>query len=139
MQDEKTKAQECAIVREAKKMERKAAMAEIKRQHALDPVKAREAAMLWFQQNAAPVSAETAETSAFHQRMLSEADPERGSKAAEALRKSTASAENAQRAAGEVVKEWRKRNPNKVKKLNKAYREGTKLKKEGAKLKKNNK
>ncbi|HEY5513970.1 MAG TPA: hypothetical protein VIK40_10040 [Geomonas sp.] len=123
-----TKSQEEIALREAKKMERRAAMAEIKRLHALDPAKAREAARLWFEQNAEPVAASTAETSAFHRRKLSEADPERVGKAAEALKKVEAVAEKAQKAAGEAVKDWRKKNPNKVKKLNKVYRERLKPK-----------
>jgi hypothetical protein len=127
MQTEDTKSPEAIALRESKKMERRAAMAEIKRQHALDPVRAREAAKLWFEQNAEPVPA-SAETSAFHRRKLEEADPERADKAAQALKKSEEVAEKAQKVAGAAVKEWRKKNPNKVKKLNKQYREGTKSK-----------
>ena len=130
MQTDITKSQLEAITsRESKKAERRAAMEQIKRLHALDPAKAREAARLWFEHNAEPVAAGTAETSAFHRRKLSEADPERLSKAAEALRKSEADAEKAQKAASETVKGWRKRNPNKVKKMSKLYREQLKTKK----------
>jgi hypothetical protein len=129
MKDEKTKAEEEALaLREAKKMERRAAMAEFKRQHVLDPEKAREAARLWFEQNAGQVDASKTDNSAFHQRKLSEADPERLNKAAEAVRKSEADTERAQNASHETVKEWRKRNPNKVKKLNKMYKEQRKSK-----------
>jgi hypothetical protein len=113
---------------ETKKPERKAAMAEIKRLHPNDPDAAREAARLWFEQNAEPV-APGAQTSAFHRRKLSEADPERSVKAAEALRKNEAEQENSQHASREAVKEWRKKNPNKVKKLGKVYREQLKTKK----------
>jgi len=130
MQTGKTKSQQEAIeLRESKKLERRAAMAEIKRLHASDPDKAREAARLWFEQNAEPVAAGTVETSAFHQRKLSEADPERICKAAQALVKGEADAEKAQKASRETVKDWRKRNPNKVKKLNKLYKEELKLRK----------
>jgi hypothetical protein len=113
---------------ETKKPERKAAMAEIKRLHPNDPDGAREAARLWFEQNAEPVAA-GAQASAFHRRKLSEADPERSLKAAEALRKSEAEQEHSQNASREAVKEWRKKNPNKVKKLGKVYREQLKTKK----------
>ena len=82
---------------ETKKPERKAAMAEIKRLHPNDPDGAREAARLWFEQNAEPVAAGD-QTSAFHRRKLSEADPERSLKGAEALRKSEAALENSQHA-----------------------------------------
>ena len=130
MQTEKTKSQQEAIeLRESKKLERKAAMAGIKRLHASDPDKAREAARLWFEQNAEPVAVGTVETSAFHQRKLSEADPERICKAAQAVIKGQADAEKAQKTTRETVKDWRKRNPNKVKKLNKLYKEQFKLKK----------
>jgi hypothetical protein len=124
MHTDKTKSQQEAVaLRESKKMERRTAMAEIKRLHALDPVKAREAARLWFEQNAGPVAESTAQTSAFHLRKLSEADPERICKAAQAVIKGEAGAEKAQKASRETVKDWRKRNPNKVKKLGKLYRE----------------
>ena len=103
-------------------------MAEIKRLHPNDPDGAREAARLWFEQNAEPVAAGD-QTSAFHRRKLSEADPERSLKGAEALRKSEAALENSQHASREAVKEWRKKNPNKVKKLGKVYREQLKTKK----------
>jgi len=130
MEIDSTKSQQEAMaLRESKKMERRAAMAEFKRLHATDPVQAREAARLWFEQHAEPAPADAAEISAFQRRKLSEADPERIAKAAEALRKSEAGAEKAQKAASETVKDWRKRNPNKVKKLNKVYREGVKSKK----------
>jgi hypothetical protein len=129
MKTDKTEAeQEALVLREAKKKERRAAMAEFKRLHALDPEKAREAARLWFEQNAEQVDASEAENNAFHLRKLSEADPERRSKAAEAARKCEADTERAQNASRETVKEWRKRNPNKVKKLNKVYREQHKSK-----------
>lgn len=130
MQIDKTKSpREATALPESKKSERRAAMAEIKRLHADDPARAREAARLWFEQNAEPLAADTAEASAFHQRMLHEADPERGSKAALALKLSEAEGEHAQTASRQAVKEWRKRNPNKVKKLGKAYRDGIKAKK----------
>jgi hypothetical protein len=129
MQTEVTKSQKEEIAQpESKKLERRAAMAEIKRLHAGDPVQAREAARLWFEQHADPL-APTAETSAFHRRKLSEADPERSAKAAEALRKTESESEHAQNASREAVKEWRKKNPNKVKKLNKLHREQQKPKK----------
>ena len=129
MKTEDVKAeQEALTLREAKKTERRAALAEFKRLHAVDPEKAREAARLWFEQNAEPAEAVQAETSAFHRRMLSEADPDKGKKAAEALKKSVADAGRAQNNARETVKEWRKRNPNKVKKLSKLYRERQKSK-----------
>ena len=131
MQTDKTKSQvEAAALPETKKLERRAAMAEIKRLHPHDPAQAREAARLWFEQNAEPLPAVTAETSAFHLRKLSEADPERAGRAAQALRQSEAQGENAQNASRGAVKEWRKRNPNKVKKLGKLYREGLKSKKD---------
>lgn len=115
---------------ESKKLARRVAMAEIKRLHAADPARARDAARLWFEQNSEPLTACTAETSAFHRRKMSEADPERICKAAQALRQSEAQGENAQNASREAVKEWRKRNPNKVKKLGKLYREQVKSKKD---------
>lgn len=123
MQTELPNGQEAVASPEAKKMERKAAMAEIKRLYPHDPVKAREAAALWFEQHAAPVTADAAEMDSFHRRKLKEEDPERHAKAAESLRKSEAGVEHAQKAAAGAVKEWRKKNPNKVKKLNKLYRE----------------
>ena len=130
MQNDKMKSQkETTALPEAKKLERRAAMAEIKRMHADDPDQAREAARLWFEQNAEPLPESVAEASAFHRRKLVEADPERAVKAAEALRLSEAQGEHAQNASREAVKEWRKRNPNKVKKLGKLYREGIKSKK----------
>ena len=129
METENMKAeQEALTLREAKKMERRAAMAEFKRLHAVDPEKAREAARLWFEQNAEQAEASQAEKSAFHRRKLSEADPEREKKAAEALKKSAADAGRAQTNSRETVKEWKKRNPNKVKKLSKLYRERQKSK-----------
>jgi hypothetical protein len=120
---------EATALPESKKSERRAAMAEIKRLHAGDPAQAKEAARLWFEQNAQPLAAETVESSAFFQRKQVEADPERGSKAALALKLSEAQGEQAQNASRQAVKEWRKRNPNKVKKLGKAYRDGMKAKK----------
>jgi len=123
MQTDQTKSQKQALaLPESRKLERREAMAEIKRQHAHDPDGAREAARLWFEQNAEPVAA-SAETSAFHLRKLSEADPDRTSKAAAALKKSEAEGANAQSASREAVKEWRKKNPSKVKKLNKVRQE----------------
>jgi len=113
---------------EAKKLERRAALAEIKRLHANDPAGAREAARLWFEHNAEPLAA-GAETSAFHLRKLDESDPARTDKAAAALRKSEAEVEQAQSASRAAVKLWRKKNPNKVKKLNKVYQERQKPKK----------
>ena len=124
MEIESTKAQlEALALREAKKRERRAAMAEFKRLHAADPEKAREAARLWFAENAEPAGDDQAEKSAFHRRKLSEADPERANKAAQALLKSEEDAGRAQNHAQRTVKEWKKRNPNKVKKLGKLYRE----------------
>jgi hypothetical protein len=114
---------------EEKKLERKAAMEEIKRLHAGDPARAREAARLWYEQNAEPVAGPAEQISAFHLRKLEEADPERVNKAAEALKKGEAQQEQAQHASREAVKEWRKKNPNKVKKLNRLYREQLKGKK----------
>ena len=129
MQTDKTKSEmEAMALSGVSKEKRRAAMAEIKRQHAGDPAGAREAARLWFEQNSEPVAAGTVETSAFHRRKLGEADPDRSGKAAEALKKSETEAEKAQDASREAVKEWRKRNPNKVKKLNKLHREQLKLK-----------
>ena len=116
---------------EIKKLERKAALAEIKRLYADDLAGAREAARLWHEQNAEPVAAGAAETSAFHRRKLSEADPERSSKGAAALKKSETQLEQVQKASREALKEWRKKNPNKVKKLGKVYREQQKLGKKG--------
>jgi len=46
---------EAVAQREAKKRERKAAMAEFKRLHTIDPEKAREQARLWFERPAAAV------------------------------------------------------------------------------------
>jgi len=130
MQTGKTEPQKQEMaLSESKKQERKAAMAEIKRLHAGDPARARQAAALWFEVNAEPVAAGTAETSTFHQRKLSEADPARRVHAAEALRKSEVEGEQAQNASREAVNEWRKRNPNKVKKLDELYRERLKSKK----------
>ena len=121
MESEKTEAeQEALALREAKKSERRAAMAEFKRLHAGDPEKAREAARLWFEEHAEPADASVPEKDPFHLRKLSEADPGRSAKAAESVRKSEADAERAQKASRDAVKEWRDRNPNKVKKLNKA-------------------
>ena len=129
MQNDETKlGQEAMAQGETKKKERRAAIAEFKRLHALDPAQAREAARLWFERNAEQVDAEEAERSAFHRRKLSEADPERIAKAAEAARRNEADAGRAQSASHEAVKEWRKRNPNKVKKLNKSFRERQKAK-----------
>jgi len=123
MQIDQTKSHEAALaLPESKKLERRAAMAEIKRLHANDPDGAREAARLWFEQNAEPLAA-SAESSAFHLRKLSEADPNRTGKAAAALKKSEAEGANAQSASREAVKEWRKKNPNKVKKINKVRQE----------------
>ena len=120
--------QEAVTPREAKKMEQRAAMAQFKRLHAVDPEKAREAARLWFAQNAERTEVGPGEKSAFHKRKLSEADPEREKKAAEALKKCEADAGRAQNNSRETVKEWRKRNPNKVKKLSKLYQERQKSK-----------
>jgi len=106
--------------RDAKKMERRAAMAEFKRLHAVDPEKAREAARLWFEQHAGKQHAEEGE-SPFHLRKLKEADPERVTKAAQAADKNAADAERAQSASRDTVKQWKKRNPNKVKKLKKLH------------------
>ena len=129
MESDKTKAeQEALALREARKRERRAAMAEFKVLHADDPEKAREAARLWVEQHAEPLDAGAAEKDPFHLRKLSEADPDRPAKAAESARKSEADAERAQKASHEAVKEWRDRNPNKVKKLNKVYRERQKSK-----------
>jgi hypothetical protein len=127
MQKDKTQLEEEAgSLREAKKKAQKTAMAEFKRLHALDPEKAREAARLWFAANAEQSTLGETADDPFHRRKLAEADPERGSKAAEALRKEDADAGRAQNASRETVKQWRKRNPNKVKKLGKLYREGQK-------------
>lgn len=124
MQDGNTKGEgEAIALREAKKKERRAAMAEFKALHAIDPEKGREAARLWFEQNAEPGEAQD---SAFHRRKLSEADPERESKAAEAAKKCEADTERAQNASRATVKQWKKRNPTKVKKLNNAYRQKSK-------------
>jgi hypothetical protein len=129
MQTDITKSQnEEMALQESKKLERRAAMAEIKRQYPGDPEGAREAARLWFEQHAQPVAAGTADP--FHLRKLAEKDPQRIDKAAQALRQSEAAAEQAQTTARAAVKEWRKKNPNKVKKLAKAYREGAKTKKD---------
>lgn len=126
--DMTTDEQEGLALREAKKTARRAAMAELKRLHAGDPEKVREAAKLWFEQNAEPVDGSETASSAFHQRKLKEADPERTTKAAKAVKKGEADAERAQKASREAVKEWRVRNPNKVKKLNKAFKERQKSK-----------
>lgn len=129
MSNDKTEIEaEALALREAKKRERRAAMAELKRLYAGDPEKAREAAKLWFEQNADPADTEASEKDPFHQRKLKEADPERKSKAAESVRKSGAEAERAQKASREVVNKWKERNPNKVKKLNQVYRERQKSK-----------
>lgn len=129
MKIEKNEAElEALALREAKKRERRAAMAEFKRLHAVDPEKAREAARLWFEQNGEPPAADGSEKSAFHLRKLQEADPQRKSQAAEAVRKSEADAERAQKASRAALKQWRERNPNKVKKLSKAFRERQKSK-----------
>jgi len=127
MQNDETRdGQEALALREAKKMERRAAMAELKRLHASDPGKAREAARIWFEQHAEKVNG--SENSSFHQRKLEETDPARATKAAEAARKCEADNERAHTVSRESVKEWRKRNPNKVKKLNNMYRERQKSK-----------
>ena len=115
--------QETLTQREAKKRERRAALAEFRTLHAVDPEQAREAARLWFERNAEPMDAGQAEHSAFHMRKRSEADPKRASLAAEAVRRSEADTERAQKASREAVKLWRERNPNKVKKLSKTFRE----------------
>jgi hypothetical protein len=119
---------EAVALREAKKRERRAAMAEFKRLHAIDPEKGREAARLWFLANAEDQNSEPAEASPFHQRMQSEAAPDRLVKAADALKKGEADSERAQNASRETVKQWRKRNPNKVKKLSKLYKDRQKSK-----------
>lgn len=124
--DETPDGQEALALREAKKRERRSAMAELKRLHASDPEKAREAARIWFEQHAEKVSG--SENSSFHQRKLEEADPARAIKAAEAARKREADTERAQTVSRGAVKEWRKKNPNKVKKLNNMYRERQKSK-----------
>ena len=129
--DKTTSQQEVTALPESKKLERRAAMAEIKRLHHDDPAGAREAARLWFQQNAEPLAAGAAQTSAFHLRKLSEADPARADKAAQALKQNEAQGEHAQNASRMAVKEWRKKNPNKVKKLNNLYREQVRPKKGG--------
>jgi hypothetical protein len=130
MQTDKTESQKEAVaLPESKKLQRRAALAEIKRLHAGDPAQAREAARLWFEQNAEPVAAGTVEVSAFHRRKLNEADPQRAQVAAEGLKQREAEAEKAQTASRAAVKEWRKRNPNKVKKLGKLFKEGLKSKK----------
>lgn len=128
METDKQAGQEALALREAKKLERRAAMAEFKRLHAEDPEKGREAARLWFEQHAEQAEPGKAEDSAFHRRKLNEADPEKASKKAEALRKSEADAGRAQISSRETVKEWKKRNPNKVKKLSKLYKEQQKRK-----------
>ena len=112
----------------SKKQEQRAALAEFKRLHQSDPEKAREAARLWFEQHGERSETGAVADSSFHRRKLSEADPERAEKAAEALRKCEADAGRAQDSSRETLKEWRKRNPNKVKKLNKLYRERQKTK-----------
>jgi hypothetical protein len=122
MPNEKTKSKTAVALPEAKKLERRAAMEEIKRLHAGDPAAAREAARLWYERNAEPV----AQDDAFHRRMQEEADPERAAKAALALKANEAQLEHAQSASREAVKEWRKRNPNKVKKLNRLRQEQAK-------------
>jgi cell envelope opacity-associated protein A len=130
MQNDGTKfPKEVMALPESKKLERRAAMEEIKRLHPGDPAGAREAARLWFEQNAQPLAEGGAEASPFHRRMLSEADPERADKAAQALKQNEAEGEQAQSASRQAVKEWRKRNPNKVKKLGKLYREQVKTRK----------
>lgn len=111
------------------KKERREALARIKREYAGDPEGAREAARLWFEQHAQPVSEELAETSAFHRRKLEEADPQRALKAAEALKRNEALAELAQSQARAAAKVWRKKNPNKVRKLEKKYRASIKARK----------
>ena len=121
--DKSTDEQEALVQREAKKRERRAALAEFRSLHAVDPEKAREAAREWFERNGEQIEAGQAEQSAFHMRKLREADPERVSKAAESVRRCEADTERAQKASREAVKLWRERNPNKVKKLSKAYRE----------------
>lgn len=123
--DTKNCAEDALALRETKKRERREAMAELKRVHVLDPEKAREAARLWIEANAGP---REAEDSAFHQRKLSESDPGRSSDAADAVRKCEADAERAQKASRVAVKEWKKRNPNKVKKLNQLFKEQHKSK-----------
>ena len=124
MHTETTEAErEAVALRETKKVARRIAMVEFKRLHAVDPEKAREEARLWFERQALPADAETMGQSAFHQRKLDEADPARKCKAAEAVRKIDEGAGKAQNASRETVKQWRKRNPNKVKKLGKLYRE----------------
>ena len=117
--------EEAPAMPESKKLERRAALAEIKRLHPGDPAGAREAARLWFEQHPGPPG-ESAATSAFHLRKLREADPERAAKAEQALRQNEAEGAQAQNASRGALKEWRKRNPNKVKKLAKLYREGAK-------------
>jgi hypothetical protein len=126
--DMTTDEQDGLALREAKKTARRAAMAELKRLHADDLEKAREAAKLWFEQNGQSVQNCDASLSPFHQRKLREADPARTTKAAEAVKKGAADAERAQKASREAVKEWRDRNPNKVKKLNKVFKERLKSK-----------
>jgi len=121
MNEDEARDEQVAIAgREAKKMERRAAMAEFKRLHAVDPERAREAARLWFEQHGGAEAPEDGQSS-FHLRKLREADPERASKAAQAADKSAADAERAQTASRETVKQWKKRNPNKVKKLKKLH------------------
>jgi hypothetical protein len=129
MQIEKTGAElEALALREARKRERRAAMEECKRLHAIDPEKGREAARRWFEANSGVAEAGQAGSSPFHERKHDEADPERIKKAAEAVRKGEADSERAQNASRDTLKEWRKRNPNKVKKLSKMYKERQKSK-----------
>jgi len=130
MFNEKTKdPKESPAPADTNKQERRAAMAEIKRRFAGDPAGAREAARLWFEQHGGPAPEDLAETSAFHRRKLEEADPDRQRKAAEALMKNDAEAERAQALSRDAVQKWRKKNPNKVKKLNKQFREKIKAEK----------
>lgn len=127
MSNDTTKSKKDAVaLPETKKLERRAAMEEIKRLHAGDPAGAREAARLWYERNAEPLAQDDAQASAFHRRKLEEADPERAAKAALALKLSEAQGEHAQNVSREAVKEWRKRNPNKVKKLNRLRHEQAK-------------
>lgn len=109
--------------RDAQKVERRAAMAEFKRLHAQDSEKTREAARRWFEEHAGEQAQGEEETSSFHLRKLKEADPERAAKAAQAANKSAADADRAKTASRETVKQWKKRNPNKVKKLKKLHLE----------------
>jgi hypothetical protein len=118
-----TAEQEKDSKREAKKAQQRAAWLKFKLLHAADPEKGREAARLWFEQHAERTETSVGEKSAFHRRILSEADPERERKVAEAAKKREADAGRAQHNSRETVKQWRKRNPNKVKKLSKLYQE----------------